>query len=155
MTATNHALTGALIAVVVDQPLLAIPLALASHFVLDILPHFGVSKNPKVRNASKLFRRVTITDLLICGLIFLVAPLVYDNLGVSLIVLWACMFAAICPDLVWGYRLYREHREKRRIPKSLFSLFHSNIQWGERPWGLGVEVIWGVVVSIVIIAPIL
>lgn len=42
MIATNHALTGAAIAVVIKQPILAIPLAFVSHFICDAIPHFGV-----------------------------------------------------------------------------------------------------------------
>ncbi len=41
MTGFNHAVTGALIAGAVGNPFLAIPLAFASHFVLDAIPHFG------------------------------------------------------------------------------------------------------------------
>ena len=43
MTATNHALTGAAIATLGKAtPICAIPLAFASHFVCDSLPHFGL-----------------------------------------------------------------------------------------------------------------
>jgi hypothetical protein len=40
MTLTNHLLTGAAIAKLLPSPV-AIPIAFASHFVLDALPHFG------------------------------------------------------------------------------------------------------------------
>ncbi len=155
MTATNHALTGALIATVIDEPLLAIPIAFASHFALDVLPHFGVSKNPKTRNSSSLFRTVTTLDLAICAILFLIAPWITQSLAMNIWIVWACMFAAICPDLVWGYRLYRELTEKVAISKSWFSKFHSNIQWGERQRGLYIELLWGTTISIIIIAPLL
>jgi hypothetical protein len=155
MTATNHALTGALIATAIDKPLLAVPIAFASHFVLDALPHFGVSKNLKTRNSSSLFRTVTTLDLVICAALFLIAPWVAQSLDMNIWIMWACMFAAICPDLVWGYRLYRELTEKLPISKSKFSKFHSKIQWGERPRGLYIELLWGAAVSITIIAPLL
>ncbi len=39
MLIAPHFLTGAAVATAVPEPLLAIPLALLSHFVLDLLPH--------------------------------------------------------------------------------------------------------------------
>jgi hypothetical protein len=41
MTATNHVITGAILVAAIKNPVVALPLALASHFVLDYLPHFG------------------------------------------------------------------------------------------------------------------
>jgi len=41
MTITNHVLAGAIIGLTVSNPVAAIVLAFASHFVLDALPHFG------------------------------------------------------------------------------------------------------------------
>ena len=45
MTATNHALTGAIIGLVIGEPVLAIALAFASHFICDALPPVG-SQDP-------------------------------------------------------------------------------------------------------------
>src|ERR1035437_1310530 len=40
MTATGHALIGTVIAAKIGNPALAIPIALASHFICDALPHW-------------------------------------------------------------------------------------------------------------------
>jgi len=40
MTATGHALVGTVIAAKVGNPALAIPIAIASHFLCDALPHW-------------------------------------------------------------------------------------------------------------------
>lgn len=40
MTATGHAVIGTVIAAKIGNPTLAIPLAIASHFVADFLPHW-------------------------------------------------------------------------------------------------------------------
>lgn len=44
MTVANHALAGFIITLRVSQPLIALPLTFASHFLLTRLPHFGVNK---------------------------------------------------------------------------------------------------------------
>ncbi|MFZ1324307.1 MAG: hypothetical protein WAQ57_04090 [Candidatus Saccharimonadales bacterium] len=56
MHTVNHAAAGAGIALAVRQPLLALPLALASHFVLDALPHYG-KKPPKAGPITRFHKR--------------------------------------------------------------------------------------------------
>ena len=43
MTGTNHAMTGGVIGLVIGGPI-AIPIAFASHFLLDWMPHLGFEK---------------------------------------------------------------------------------------------------------------
>lgn len=52
MTATGHALIGTVIAAKVGNPALAIPLAFASHFLADALPHWdtGYHRGGKSKN---------------------------------------------------------------------------------------------------------
>lgn len=52
MTATGHAIIGTVIAAKVGNPALAIPLAFASHFLADALPHWdtGYHRGNKTRN---------------------------------------------------------------------------------------------------------
>jgi len=55
MIATNHALAGAVIGA--TMPLqYAIPTALASHLVMDMLPHYGIAF--KRRNKSKKYKEL-------------------------------------------------------------------------------------------------
>lgn len=53
MFVTVHLLSGTVIASSVPNPLLAIPLAFGSHFLLDYLPHW-----PKVEPFEKLARKI-------------------------------------------------------------------------------------------------
>ena len=62
---TNHMVTGAVIALVVKQPALALPLAFLSHFVLDALPHYG--ERGEEQMFSRLTRAVIVTDLVVAG----------------------------------------------------------------------------------------
>jgi hypothetical protein len=49
MTATAHALVSAAIARAVPNPYLAIPLAVASHFIMDAVPHWDIGTDWRAR----------------------------------------------------------------------------------------------------------
>ena len=53
MTATGHALIGTVIAAKIGNPALAIPIALASHFVADAFPHWDTGYHRKQKSKQK------------------------------------------------------------------------------------------------------
>lgn len=132
MTGVNHALTGALIGGVISQPLIAIPLAFASHFVCDALPHFG--QDPGKRNWK--FKSVLAFDGLAL-LIGLVVALATENYFPALTAL-----IAISPDFVWIARYIFKEKwgSVDPEPKNKFSQWHSSIQKYETEWGITVEI---------------
>lgn len=134
MTATNHILTGALIGGLVKQPYLALPLALVSHYVLDVLPHFGVSEDEKL-----IFRKVLIADTFLAFVILL--WLAFTGLPQP-VLLVACGIVAASPDLLWLPYFIAELRGKMK-PFGWYSRIAKKIQWAERPWGMVIEVAWG------------
>jgi hypothetical protein len=141
VTATNHILTGAIIGLVVPNPVLAIPLAFASHFVCDALPHFGQQLDALTRNKSRLFRMVLAVDIAmiipVVTLILLATASVVPSWVITV-----CMVAAISPDFVWVHRFIREIRVRQIRPLGRFTKFHANIQRYERPWGFIFEFLW-------------
>jgi len=150
MTATNHALTGAVIAVTIKRPELAIPLAFVSHFVLDALPHFGVHEDDVLRrNKSKLFRSVIGIDIVVLVALLILMPLSMH--GVPWWVLELAMLAAVAPDLIWVFRFIRETRTKQWRPGSWFARFHQAIQRIEKPWGLAIEGIWALLATVILV----
>lgn len=52
MTATGHAVIGTVIAAKIGNPALAIPIAIGSHILADMFPHWdvGVNRDKKTRN---------------------------------------------------------------------------------------------------------
>lgn len=64
MTATGHALIGTVIAAKVGNPVLAIPIAVASHFLADALPHWDTGTN-KLKKSKRLFFFESILDVLL------------------------------------------------------------------------------------------
>jgi predicted ABC-type exoprotein transport system permease subunit len=151
MTASNHAITGALIAVVVPAPVLAIAMSFIAHFIMDALPHFGVNQPDALkRNKDKRFIYVLIYDVALAGILVILLPIL---LG-AVVPIWlsaVCMIACMSPDLVWGWRFYHEIRTGKEKPKSLFSQFHSWIQWSESAKGVLAEVLWASVVITVLV----
>ena len=142
MTLVNHAAAGAVIALTIKQPYLVIPLALISHFVMDLIPHFGY---PGHQGYKKILRhRLTYFYLFLdlVGWIFLV----WAMLGLSWLA-YVAAFMAVLPDIgrdLWRalfyYGLEKKGKPFRRGP---LTKFHRWIQWCERPWGFIVEVIIG------------
>lgn len=137
MTASNHALTGAIIALAIDKPVIALPMALISHFVLDALPHYDDQKRFPHSSRGFLLRLCADAALTCSLLIFIVTflPTMWP-----LVV--ACALLAIAPDLMWAPG-YLRIRDGLQLPayRSL-KKWHKGIQRYERPWGIFVEIAW-------------
>ena len=109
MLETPHVALGAAIASAIPNPLLSIPLAFASHFLLDMTPHW----TPHLNTETKKYGRLTNQTLLIIGFDLACALLLtaylykYGNNNPNILF---GAFAAILPDVVegpyflWGYK---------------------------------------------------
>lgn len=139
MTATNHLLSGAVIGLVIDQPAAAIIVALASHFVLDALPHFGLKDWAERAKNKNLFTAVVIID----GILASLALAIFLLVGAPWIV-FAAAIAAALPDVWWIYRfVVREKLGKLPPPPhNWFEDFHKKIQRYESKNGLLVEIVF-------------
>jgi hypothetical protein len=146
MTATNHALTGSLIGLAIGQPLLALPLALVSHYICDALPHFGTDLPDEIVLKTRWYRNYLVTEALLCLSIVLilasVQPLHWQLAAI-------CAFVAAAPDLI-SFNRYITVRRGRIWKSSAYSRFAGNIQWFEHPIGAVVEVAWFVGMLILI-----
>lgn len=138
MTATNHALTGALIGLIITQPAVAIPAALFSHYALDMIPHFGTGLPEKKAFKTNLFRNYLIIEAFICFWIVLTLFLrqpAHWWLGAI------CAFVAAAPDLL-SFNRFWTIRAGKPYKQGLYGRFASRIQWFERPIGAVIEVVW-------------
>ncbi len=148
MTAINHALTGAVIGLLVGEPILAVPAAIASHFVCDALPHFA-SRMPKEKLLrTRGFRNYLIIEAVLCFALvvslFIIQPAHWLLASI-------CAFAATSPDFLWINR-YIKTRRGQKWRSSSFARFAGGIQWFQRPVGAFVEVAW-FVAAIALLAP--
>lgn len=136
MVAINHATTGAIIGLSVANPLIALPAALISHFVLDIIPHYGNNKPGFI--ASKKFKAMLGIDALLCMLLVIF-------LGISQPQHWilaaVCAFVAALPDFLWIPKFLAARAQKTYNP-TRFDAFAARIQWFQRPIGGFVEAVW-------------
>lgn len=148
MTATNHALAGATIGLFIAQPIVALPLAFASHFMLDAVPHFGLDDYGGHKKNRKLFHKILYFDALFLSIILL--SLLIMN---APLIVFICVFLAGSPDFVWAYRyLLKEKGGKLGSPKmSLFSKFHSKIQKSQTIRGLYIEGLFATLLIYIIV----
>ncbi|MET1033051.1 MAG: hypothetical protein ABWX94_00965 [Candidatus Saccharimonadales bacterium] len=141
MMASNHMLAGAVVATGVQQPLLIVPLAFASHFLLDMLPHFGVhEQDHSKRNKHPLFRYILVIDIALVVSLLAILPFVLKG-AISGWALLLGMVLAWIPDAVWVHHFIHRHKG-RIIPHGWLSKFHEKIQWFERPPGIIIELVW-------------
>ena len=102
MLETPHVLIAAAIATKVPNPLLAIPLCLASHFVLDILPHWNPHINRELKKYGKprkeSVRLITVDSFVaLFGGIFLATRV--HNPSHTILILVCCLISVL-PDVV-------------------------------------------------------
>lgn len=141
MTATSHALIGASIAAVISNPVIAIPLAIISHFGADLIPHWDAGTNRRKKTISRLRIEASFDVLLGFALAFLIF-----GYFVNPLYLFVMVIAAQLPDWL-------------EAPSSKFGFKIPPFSWVEwlghklqnrmqLPWGLVTQV---VVVSLIVL----
>lgn len=146
MTLTNHLSTGAVIAKLLPLPI-AIPLAFASHFVIDSLPHFGFQELETTQQHWKLWKQVTFIDISIAIIfsIWLIAERHFTWLLVG--------FVAYSPDIVWVYRFILKekfNKDQSLAKNNRLTEFHSSIQKYERVWGGFIELAYAAIMLLIV-----
>ncbi len=149
MTATSHAIIGTLIAAKIGNPAIAIPLALCSHVLADLFPHWDFGTHRKTKSYKRYFLEafldVMISFIASYLLIFFVFPT--TNLLYAFIMIiaaqfldWATSFYIFFhitfPPFNWIYKFSR----------------HTNVTL-DKPWGIINQII--AVVTLIIIAKII
>ena len=144
MTATNHAVTGVLVAAAINRPAIALPAALLSHFAIDEIPHWDHAFK------NQLYSKISyIVDIFLAVAIMVVMML---TLKTSAYLVLGAGVLGMLPDLMWitefnGPRLAKE-RNKNTWNKIRW-FFHI-VQWSETPKGFFVEAIWLILTLIIL-----
>lgn len=146
MTATGHAVIGAVIAAKIGNPALAIPIAIASHIAADAFPHWDIGTNRKSKTHN-LFFVESIIDVMLS---FLSAYLVIQflapqtNLFYGFIVVIAAQFfdwiSAPYIFLHWNFPPFPALAKFQK-------LFDNRLN---KPWGIIGQV--GIVLLLVVVA---
>lgn len=114
MLETPHAIVAAAIATRIPNPLVSLPLALASHFILEKVPHWNPHLNTETEKYGKPTRQSTIittidsTLALIGGSYFALKAM--PDIGHSLTILAAC-FVSVLPDVVEAPYFFLNYRK--------------------------------------------
>ncbi|MDP3918204.1 MAG: hypothetical protein Q8Q30_03465 [Candidatus Woesebacteria bacterium] len=129
MLETPHVALGVAIAVAIPNPLISIPLAFASHFILDKVPHW----NPHLNTETKKYGYLTNKTLLIIGLDLACAAVLTIFVSRGNVNILLASFASILPDIVEGpYFLFGWKNEVLQkwisFQKSIQS--EANLFWG-------------------------
>jgi hypothetical protein len=132
MFLTNHVLTGALIGLKIDNPLVVAPTAFGSHLVLDSLPHFGWDKMEGFRSRQGFAIAAADCTVALFTYVSLILRFPEHALGITV-----GMFFAALPDLAYVPMFFFNV-----IIGKTFLKFHAVIQWGERPWNIVVDALW-------------
>lgn len=147
MTATNHAVTGAIIAAVIPHPLIGLPLALLSHFVLDSIPHFGA--HTKAKPDSKEFAAILATDGFLLISFLIIVTLAGYEAGYQWWLLPVGALLGVLPDIMW-IKHYRNDLRGEEKHWDYIRHFHKKIQRWEIPSGWVIETVWFLAVVIVL-----
>jgi hypothetical protein len=103
MLETPHVAVGAAIAVSIPNPLICIPLAFASHFVLEMVPHWNPHLNTEIKAHGKLSKQtLNIITIDVAASLLIGSAISYSVLPDTIhaaTILAAC-FASALPDVV-------------------------------------------------------
>jgi len=95
MLETPHVFIGAAIATKIPDPLIAIPLAFASHFILETIPHWNPHLNSETKKYGYPTKKSTTITIIDSSIAYQALP----NTGHAITILAAC-FASVLPDLI-------------------------------------------------------
>lgn len=149
MTGFSHAVTGATIAALVKEPLIALPAAFLSHFVCDMIPHIGIRDVHDRLARRNLAHTIYVIDL-VCILAFFGFLILLNAPWYVL----AGAFLAGSPDFVWFYRYIIEEKFGTLAPTKMNILnhIHSKIQWSETlRYGVAVELAFSFVLIVLLL----
>jgi len=136
MLGFNHVLAGSITALLVPAPLVPL-VAVASHFILDLSPHFGFPEgaNPY----AKPFRYVLILDGILCAVALAIGLVAFPDKWFMI-----CVggFFGLLPDLLWPLH----HNLNKTLDK--FLDWANWIQWGERTYGWIFDAFYGMLMVI-------
>ncbi|MBU2632398.1 hypothetical protein KKG52_01660 [Patescibacteria group bacterium] len=147
MTATGHAVIGAIIAAKVGNPTLAIPLAVASHVIADTIPHWDVGTNRGKKSRKSLIYNAMFDVLLGFFIAFLILGIFFPGTDPF----YAIAIILIAQSLDWitaPYYFFRITNPPFFLWTYKFQkLFDQKL---DRPWGIITQVI--AVIALLVIA---
>jgi hypothetical protein len=145
MTATGHAVIGTVIAAKIGDPYLAIPIAIGSHVLADMFPHWDSGTNGKHKSNKQFTIEATI-DVLVG---FVVAYLLIYFLFPQTNLFYAFVVIIASQLLDWLSAPYFAFNMKFPPFTWLHSLQSSFNTRLDKPWGVISQVVAGVILILI------
>lgn len=105
MLETPHVLVGAAIATKIPNPLISLPLAFASHFVLDMVPHWNPHLNTELKKYGHVTKKSTVIvaiDVTVSLVLGSFIALSFSGDSTQMLTIFLGGFAGVLPDVVEG-----------------------------------------------------
>lgn len=135
-----HVLVGAAIATAIPDPRISLPLALASHFITDYIPHWNPHLNTELKTSGEISIRSKIIIMADAGLALTVGTYLAATRGNFVIIMLAC-FLAVAPDVA-EIPYYFLGMKVGWIEKLIS--WQRTHQWNVKPF-------WGILIQILVI----
>lgn len=134
MLETPHALVGAALAVKIGNPLLSIPLAFVSHFVLEKVPHWNPHLNHETEKYGKPTKKSTAIVIADSSIALIAGSLIAFNQPNTTMIIGTLFssFAAVLPDLMEAPYFFLRVRDIEFIKKWI--KFQKSIQVDAPPF---------------------
>ena len=134
MLETPHALLGAAIAVKLGNPALSIPLAFASHFILERVPHWNPHLNAETDKYGKPTKNSTIIVVIDSSLALILGSAIAFSQPNTLMIINVLLssFAAVLPDLIEAPYFFLRVRNNKYIKRWI--KFQKSIQIDAPPF---------------------
>lgn len=142
---TPHIIVASAIAVKTGNPVLALSLALFSHFVLDEVPHWNphiTTKEGDIKIIDPKSKKIIIIDssiALVTGTTIALSML--PAVGKTILIL-ACCFMAVLPDLAEAPYIFLNYK-KEYLRKLVFF---------QKKYQFNTNIIWGLIIQVLTIA---
>jgi hypothetical protein len=144
MTATSHAIIGTVIAAKIGNPVLAIPIAILSHIIIDTIPHWDTATNRKNKSFRRLFSESFLDVFLGFVLSYLLVFLLFPKTNLSYV--FIMIIASQLLDWITSL-YYFFHIQTFKFIYSFQKLFNNDL---DLPWGGLIQII--VVLTLVAVA---
>lgn len=139
-----HALVGAAIATAIPNPIISLPLSLASHFLTEYIPHWNPHLYTEVTTSGRVSRSSFFIILTDSSLALLsgswIALGVWPDVGRTATILAAC-FLAVLPDVI-EIPFFFLGLKPKWIEKIVY--FQRGHQWNVQP-------IWGILFQLLVV----
>ncbi len=82
MTATAHAAIGVSLAALIPNPVIGLPIAICSHIICDLIPHWDAGTHFEEKTSGQLFEEAVL-DVIVSSIVTLVLLLfLFPNIGI-------------------------------------------------------------------------